>query len=239
MSESKLIQALGVDLSDERLTLALTHRSYAYENGRRNARGNREPLPSNERLEFLGDAVLQLVITDELYHRYPERSEGDLSKLRAGVVNTQVLADIARKLSLGSHLRIGRGEASTGGADKSSILADGMESLFGAIYLQHGMDKARPVILRLLGAALNSAATAGASLDYKTSLQELTAARGLGSPSYVTTSAGPDHAKVFTASVVVKGIGYKAAQGRNKKEAEQQAASVAYKELMRLWRTER
>ena len=114
--------------------MALTHRSYAYEHG---------GLPTNERLEFLGDAVLGLIVTDELYHRHPDRSEGDLAKLRASVVNTQALAEVARRLSeegLGAHLLLGRGEANTGGADKSSILADGMESLLGAIYLQHGID---------------------------------------------------------------------------------------------------
>src|SRR5438270_457601 len=118
-------------LPEEMLSLALTHRSYAYEHG---------GLPTNERLEFLGDAVLGLTITDELYHRHPDRSEGDLAKLRASVVNTQALADVARKLTdvgLGAHLLLGRGEANTGGADKSSILADGMESLLGAIYLEH------------------------------------------------------------------------------------------------------
>jgi ribonuclease III len=126
-----LIDALGVELPEELLTLALTHRSYAYEHG---------GLPTNERLEFLGDAVLGLIITDELYQRHPDRSEGDLAKLRASVVNTQALADVARTLSadgLGLHLFLGRGEANTGGADKSSILADGMESLLGAIDLQH------------------------------------------------------------------------------------------------------
>ncbi len=196
-SRQVLLDALGVELSDELLSLALTHRSYAYEHG---------GLPTNERLEFLGDAVLGLTITDELYHRHPDRSEGDLAKLRASVVNTQALADVARKLcdgGLGVHLMLGRGEVNTGGADKSSILADGMESLLGAIYLEHGVDVAREVILRLFGPLLDAAPTLGAGLDWKTSLQELTAARGMGAPSYVVTSTGPDHDKEFTAVVVV------------------------------------
>ncbi|MBV8928804.1 MAG: ribonuclease III, partial [Mycobacteriaceae bacterium] len=188
-----LIDALGVELPDELLTLALTHRSYAYEHG---------GLPTNERLEFLGDAVLGLTITDALFHRHPDRSEGDLAKLRASIVNTQALADVARKLTgagLGAYLLLGRGEENTGGAGKSSILADGMESLLGAVYLQHGIGLAREVILRLFGPLLDTAPTLGAGLDWKTSLQELTAARGLGVPSYVVTSRGPDHDKEFTA----------------------------------------
>lgn len=220
-----LLDALGVGLSDELLSLALTHRSYAYEHG---------GLPTNERLEFLGDAVLGLTITDELYHRHPDRTEGDLAKLRASVVNTQALADVARKLSdegLGVHLMLGRGEANTGGADKSSILADGMESLLGAIYLEHGIDTAREVILRLFGGLLDAAPTLGAGLDWKTSLQELTAARGLGAPSYVVTSTGPDHDKEFTAVVVVMDTEYGSGIGRSKKEAEQKAAAATWKTL--------
>src|ERR1700759_1218854 len=196
-SRQLLLDALGVDLPEELLSLALTHRSYAYEHGGR---------PTNERLEFLGDAVLGLTITDELYHRHPDRSEGDLAKLRASVVNTHALADVARMLTehgLGAHLLLGRGEANTGGADKSSILADGMESLLGAIYLQHGIESAREGILRLFGALRDAAPTLGAGLDWKTSLQELTAARGMGAPSYHVTSTGPDHHKEFTAVVIV------------------------------------
>jgi ribonuclease-3 len=224
-SYQPLLDALGVDLPDELLSLALTHRSYAYEHG---------GLPTNERLEFLGDAVLGLTVTDELFHRHPDRSEGDLAKLRASVVNTQALADVARKLTdqgLGAYMLLGRGEANTGGADKSSILADGVESLLGAVYLHHGIDTAREVILRLFGALLDAAPTLGAGLDWKTSLQELTAARGLGAPSYVVTSTGPDHDKQFTAVVVVMDTEYGTGVGRSKKEAEQKAAAAAWNAL--------
>ncbi|GFG97006.1 ribonuclease III [Mycobacterium timonense] len=224
-SRQALLDALGVELPDELLSLALTHRSYAYEHG---------GLPTNERLEFLGDAVLGLTITDELYHRHPDRSEGDLAKLRASVVNTHALADVGRKLcegGLGVHLLLGRGEANTGGADKSSILADGMESLLGAIYLEHGIDVAREVILRLFGPLLDAAPTLGAGLDWKTSLQELTAARSMGAPSYVVTSTGPDHDKEFTAVVVVADTEYGSGVGRSKKEAEQKAAAATWKAL--------
>jgi ribonuclease III len=220
-----LRDGLGVDLPDELLELALTHRSYAYEHG---------GLPTNERLEFLGDAVLGLTITDELFHRHADRSEGELAKLRASVVNTQALADVARNLTpegLGAHMLLGRGEETSGGADKSSILADGMESLLGAIYLQHGIEVVRRVILRLFGPLLDAAATMGAGLDWKTSLQELTAARGMGPPSYLVTSTGPDHDKEFTAVVVVMDTEYGSGVGRTKKEAEQKAASTAWKAL--------
>ena len=220
-----LLKALGVDMPEELLTLALTHRSYAYEHG---------GLPTNERLEFLGDAVLGLTITDELFHRHPERTEGDLAKLRASIVNTQALADVGRHLTdegLGAHLLLGRGEENTGGADKSSILADGMESLLGAVYLQHGIEVAREVILRLFGTLLDTAPTLGAGLDWKTSLQELTAARSLGPPSYVVTSTGPDHDKEFTAVVMVMDTEYGHGVGRSKKEAEQKAAAAAWNAL--------
>jgi ribonuclease-3 len=220
-----LLTALGVDMPEDLLTLALTHRSYAYEHG---------GLPTNERLEFLGDAVLGLTITDELFHRHPERSEGDLAKLRASIVNTQALADVGRRLTdggLGAHLLLGRGEVNTGGADKSSILADGMESLLGAVYLHHGIDVAREVILRLFGNLLDTAPTLGAGLDWKTSLQELTASRSLGPPSYVVTSTGPDHDKEFTAVVMVMDTRYGHGVGRSKKEAEQKAAAAAWTSL--------
>jgi len=212
-------------MPEDLLTLALTHRSYAYEHG---------GLPTNERLEFLGDAVLGLTITDELFHRHPERTEGDLAKLRASIVNTQALADVGRGLTeegLGAHLLLGRGEVNTGGADKSSILADGMESLLGAVYLQHGIDVSREVILRLFGNLLDTAPTLGAGLDWKTSLQELTAARSLGPPSYVVTSTGPDHDKEFTAVVLVMDTEYGNGVGRSKKEAEQKAAAAAWNAL--------
>ena len=220
-----VLDVLGVDLPDDLLTLALTHRSYAYENG---------GLPTNERLEFLGDAVLGLTVTDELFRRHPELPESDLAKMRASVVNTAALADVARGLTddgLGTHLLLGRGEINSGGHDKASILADGMESLLGAVYLRHGFESARAVVLRLFGALLDAAPTLGAGLDWKTSLQELTAVRGLGAPSYQVTSTGPDHDREFTAVVVVRDNEFGCGVGRSKKEAEQKAASAAWSAL--------
>ena len=220
-----LLKAIGVDLPDELLTMALTHRSYSYENG---------GLPTNERLEFLGDAVLGLTITEELYHRHPDRPEGDLAKLRASIVNTQALADVGRALSddgLGAHLLLGKGEENSGGADKSSILADGVESLLGAIYLEHGISVTREVILRLFRTLIDTAPTLGAGLDWKSSLQELSAARGMGAPSYLVTATGPDHDKEFTAAVVVMDTEYGTGVGRTKKEAELKAAAAAWAAL--------
>jgi ribonuclease-3 len=220
-----LVKALGIELPQELLTMALTHRSYSYENG---------GPPTNERLEFLGDAVLGLTITEELYHRHPDRSEGDLAKLRASIVNTQALAAVGRALSdggLGAHLLLGKGEENSGGADKSSILADGVESLLGAIYLEHGLSGSREVILRLFRSLIETAPTLGAGLDWKSSLQELTAARGMGSPSYLVTATGPDHDKEFTATVVVMNTEYGRGVGRTKKEAELKAAAAAWTAL--------
>ena len=220
-----LLDALGVVLPDDVLTLALTHRSYAYEHG---------GLPTNERLEFLGDAVLELTVTVELFNSHPDRPEGDLAKLRASVVNTQALADVARGLTgggLGEYLLLGRGELNSGGRDKASILADGLEALLGAIYLEHGLETAHAVILRLFGALLDSAPGLGAGLDWKSSLQELTAARGMGVPTYLVTSTGPDHDKQFTATVVVMDVEYGSGVGRTKKEAELKAASAAWTQL--------
>ncbi len=221
---SDLLDALGVDLDDELLTLALTHRSYAYEHG---------GLKTNERLEFLGDAVLGITVTHHLYHRHPECPESDLAKMRAGVVNTQALAKVARGLTdqgLGAHLYLGRGELKSGGTDKSSILADSLEALLGAIYLQHGIAVAGDVILRLFNELLD----AGGLLDWKTNLQELTAARGLGAVSYQVTSTGPDHLREFTAVVVVMDTPYGEGVGRTKKEAEQKAAEQAVEALTQL-----
>ncbi|MFT4200069.1 ribonuclease III [Gordonia sp. (in: high G+C Gram-positive bacteria)] len=220
-----LLAALGTTIDDDLLTLALTHRSYAYENG---------GLPTNERLEFLGDSILGIVITEKLYRDYPDRPEGELAKIRASVVSGQALARLARTLGeggLGRHLYLGRGEEMTGGRDKDSILADGTEALLGAVYLQHGFEPAKQVILRLFSDAVADSGSKGAGLDWKTSLQELSAARSLGPPSYLISSTGPDHDKEFTATAVVGGEELGTGVGRSKKEAEQVAAQEAWRTL--------
>jgi ribonuclease-3 len=220
-----LLDALGVDLDAELLTLALTHRSYAYENG---------GLEPNERLEFLGDAVLGLVVTEHLYRTHPGLAEGQLAKLRASVVNMHALAGVARSLGeggLGSYLLLGRGEELTGGRDKASILADTTEALIGAIFLEHGVEVARGLVHRLFDPLLVEAPLLGAGLDWKTSLQELTAATDLGVPEYRVDEEGPDHLKEFTATVVVRGETRGSGSGRTKKEAEQRAAETAWRAL--------
>jgi ribonuclease III len=223
---SALCEKIGVDLAPALLERALTHRSFAYENG---------GLPTNERLEFLGDSVLGLVVTETLFRRHPELPEGQLAKLRAAVVNMRALADVGRGLELGSYVRLGRGEESTGGRDKSSILADTLEAVLGAVYLDKGLPAAADLVHRMFDPLIDEAAGLGAGLDWKTSLQELTASRSLGVPEYVVTEEGPDHQKLFTAVVVVGGVEYGTGTGRSKKEAEQEAASAAWEAIRRLF----
>jgi ribonuclease-3 len=219
---SDLEQACGVELDPQLLELALTHRSYAYENG---------GLPTNERLEFLGDAVLGLVVTDSLFREHPDLAEGRLAKLRASVVNSRALAAVARTLGpegLGAHLLLGKGEEGTGGRDKDSILADALEAVLGAIYIEHGIATVTTVIIKLFDPLMSESARKGVGLDWKTSLQELTAMHGWGVPDYAVSEEGPDHAKSFTAWAVVGGERFGGARGRTKKEAEQRSAEEAF-----------
>jgi ribonuclease III len=213
---------LGYHLEPALLVRALTHRSYAYENG---------GLPTNERLEFLGDSVLGLVVTDTLYRTHPDLPEGQLAKLRAAVVNSRALAGVSRGLDLGAFIRLGRGEEGTGGRDKASILADTLEAVIGAVYLDQGLDAASELVHRLFDPLIEKSSNLGAGLDWKTSLQELTAAEGLGVPEYAVTEAGPDHEKTFTAAARVGGVEYGTGTGRSKKEAEQQAAEAAWRSI--------
>jgi len=216
---AELLAALGVPLSLALLDRALTHRSFAYENG---------GLPTNERLEFLGDSVLGLVVTDTLFNEHPDLPEGQLAKLRAAVVNMRALAGVARGLDLGRHIKLGRGEEGTGGRDKSSILADTLEAIIGAVYLDRGLIEASKLVHFLFDSVIARSAQLGAGLDWKTSLQELTAAEMLGVPEYQVTESGPDHQKSFRAVVRVGGRVYGSGEGRSKKEAEQQAAEIAW-----------
>lgn len=221
-SVAQLKARLGLVVELPLLERAMTHRSYAYEHG---------GLPTNERLEFLGDSVLGLVVTDALFHRHPDLSEGQLAKLRAAVVNMRALAQVGRKLELGRYVRLGRGEEATGGRDKSSILADTVEAVIGAVYLDSGLTAASELVHRLVDDLIVASATLGAGLDWKTSLQELTSQAMLGVPEYHVSETGPDHAKVFTAAAVVAGVVYGVGQGRSKKEAEAQAAQAAWSTL--------
>ena len=221
---ARLLDVVGEPIDEPLLLRALTHRSYAYENG---------GLPNNERLEFLGDSVLGLVVTDSLYAAHPDLAEGRLAKLRAAVVNMRALADVARTLGLGDFVFLGRGEESTGGRDKASILADTMEAVIGTVYLSGGLPAATTFVHHLLDSLMESSAGLGAGLDWKTSLQELTAAGSLGVPEYRVTETGPDHEKMFQAESVVGSEHLGSGSGRSKKEAEQKAAEIAWTELNR------
>ena len=221
----RLTTELGVQLDPELLVLSLTHRSFAHEAG---------GIPTNERLEFLGDTVLGLVVTEALYRRHPDLSEGELAKMRAATVSQRSLAAIARRLGLGDYLLLGKGELATGGRDKDSILSDTLEAVFGAVYLTHGIETARGLVERLVNPTLAVAADLGAGLDWKTSLQEAAARLGLGAPEYEVTSDGPDHARTFTASIVLDGVVRGTGTGSAKKIAEQEAAADAYRALAEL-----
>lgn len=218
-----LREVLGVpDLDPELLRHALTHRSYAYENGQ---------IPNNERLEFLGDSVLGVVVTETLFRAHPDLPEGQLAKLRSAVVSAKALAVVARTLGIGDVVRLGRGEEATGGRDKASILSDTVEAVIGAIFLQFGIERAAEVIHRVFDPFIADAATLGAALDWKTSLQEVAAHHSLGVPRYVLEGTGPDHDKTFAAEVHLGERVFTGGAGRSKKEAEQQVAEIAWREL--------
>jgi ribonuclease III len=219
----RLLEQLGVDIDPELLALALTHRSWAYEHG---------GVPHNERLEFLGDSILGQAITIELYRRFPDASEGDLAKRRAGVVSTVALAEVARDIGLGEHIRLGKGEAASGGAGKASILADTMEAIFGAAYLSAGHTASAQLVLRLVAPLLDDPGRTGAALDPKTALQEVAAAQQRGAPVYEIEAAGPDHARTFTATVLIDGEPVATGTGTSKKVAEMGAALTAYDALV-------
>ncbi|WP_374725073.1 ribonuclease III [Corynebacterium guangdongense] len=223
MDHGPLLERLGVDLDDKHLRLALTHRSFANENG---------GLPNNERLEFLGDAVLGLSVAEQLYKQYPDRPESDISKMRASIVSRYGCADIARDIGLGEYVLLGKGELATGGRGKESILADTTEAILGAIYRQHGFETTRDVVLRLFGAKIDNAVVTGRTIDSKTNLQERLAELKAPMAEYRSTSVGPDHDLLFTTEVIVAGAVLGNGTGGNKKIAEQQAAFHAL-ELLR------
>lgn len=217
-----MIAWLGLPVDPAVIERALTHRSFAYENG---------GLPTNERLEFLGDSVLGLVVTESLYRDHPDLPEGQLAKLRAAVVNMRALATVGREVGIGRYLRLGKGEETTGGRDKASILADGVEALIGAVYVDRGLADAQALVHRLFDPLMAQASGLGAGLDWKTSLQELSADLGLGVPEYQIVESGPDHAKSFVATVSLRGKTYGKGVGGSKKEAEQAAAAVTWQAL--------
>lgn len=217
-----LNERLGVDIDPGTLRLALTHRSFAFENG---------GIPTNERLEFLGDAVLQLVATESLFLDNPDLPEGRLAKMRSAVVNTRALAAIGRGLGVGEFVFLGKGEELTGGRDKDSILADTVESLIGATYIGCGPEDAFALVHRLVDDMLRDAVQLGAGMDYKTTLQEAAADLSLGPVSYALDSRGPDHARVFTATVLLGDTEWGSGEGTSKKNAEARAAEAAVRTI--------
>ena len=210
--------------SEPLLRQAMAHRSWCAEHGGK---------PSNERLEFLGEAILQWIVTDLIFEAHPSLNEGALTDLRKSLVNAETLANIAVEIKLGQWLQLGAGEDAAGGRFKGSILADAFEALVGAIYLDHGYEVTTAVVLRLMEGVIAEAVERGAGLDGKTALQELVAAAGLGVPEYQITESGPDHDKDFVAVVIVNGKTFPAGSGKSKREAEQIAARVAFEELSR------
>lgn len=222
-SVNTLLTVLDCECEVDLLKLALIHRSFSYENG---------GIPTNERLEFLGDSVLGVIVTDFLYREYPDLPEGSLARMRASVVNSQALAEVARTLGLGQYIRLGRGEISSGGGEKTSILADSLEAVIGAIYLSGGIAAAGQFIHRIFDPMIVAASELGAGLDWKTSLQEICGVLELTLPTYLVTDSGPDHAKEFAAHAQIAGENLGFGTGSSKKAAEQIAAEQAYGELL-------
>ena len=221
-STEELLKRLGVSIDAGTLRLALTHRSYAYENG---------GIPTNERLEFLGDSILGFSVTDALYRDNPGLSEGELAKRRSAVVSTRALAGIGRSLGIGDYIYLGQGEKITQGKNKASILADTMEALIGATYVSNDIETARQLVMRLVGPLLADAVALGAGTDWKTRIQEHAATRQLGTIHSAVDGSGPDHARTFTAVLNVGGKPYGSGTGHSKKEAEQEAAADAWRVL--------
>ena len=218
VDHAPLVEKLGIAVEADLLKLALTHRSFANENGY---------LPNNERLEFLGDAVLGLSVATKLFDIHPSRPESDISKMRASIVSRYGLADVAREIDLGSYILLGKGEEATGGRGKESILADTMEAVFGAIYRQHGFEPTRDVILALFMDKISTASAAGRHQDWKTTLQERLAELKAPTAVYTATSVGPEHDQTFTAHVSSGEVELGMGTGPNKKLAEQESARQA------------
>lgn len=212
------LKELGVHVDPQLLELAFAHRSWAYENGQ---------VQSNERLEFLGDAVLQIIVTEYIYTTFPQLPEGQMAKLRSSVVSADPLAAVARQLDLGSRIKLGQGEINTQGQTKKSILSDACEALIGAVHLSGGRDASTRFVLGIFQPMIDKAQADGVYADHKTVLQELAAARGWDSPVYEVTGSGPDHERTFTAEVIVDGTVAGKGSAPSKRRAEQIAAQQA------------
>lgn len=223
----QLIGSLGIKWqSPILLHMAMTHSSYAHEN-------KREHIEHNQRLEFLGDAVLELIISEYLYDRFPNYPEGILTKMRAGIVCEPSLASVARNLKLGEYLLMGRGEERSGGRNRPSILADAMEALIGAVYLDQGLQSTQTFVIEVLSEQIAKVVEKGGQTgDYKTELQELVQQKAENTLTYrILKEEGPDHNKIFTSAVSYKDVIWGIGKGRTKKEAEQIAAQDALKKI--------
>lgn len=216
-------ERLGYTFTDESLlSLALTHRSISADDTTRK---------DNERLEFLGDAVLQLAITSYIYDTFPDLHEGNLAKIRAGLVSKPILADVARSIGLAEHIELTSAEVRTGGREKDSIMADALEAVIGAVFVDSGLGAATDLVLRLWGGRIDERAQRPGLKDYKTRLQEVLAKDGR-LPEYLSDGSGPDHERTFVATVSVDGVVLGTGSGRSKKEAEQGAAEQALATLI-------
>lgn len=217
-----LLASWGTDIDPDLLEMALTHRSWAFENG---------GVPTNERLELLGDSVLSIIVTDRIYHDYPDKSEADLVPIRAAAVSEAPLAAIAKRIGLDEFILLGNGELVTNGRNKPSILSDTLEALIGATYLTVGLDKTRGVVEKLTAPFILEATTAGPALDWKTSLQMVANDGKLGDVSYRVDGSGPDHARKYVATVVIDGRDWGSGEGTSRAKAEMAAAEASYETL--------
>lgn len=219
--------SLGIYMHDlELLDMALTHTSYAHE-------AKQTPKPQhNERIEFLGDSVLSVIVSTYMYQNFPDLAEGQLTKLRAHLVCEASLFEYAKKINLGAHLRLGKGEELSGGRERPSILADAFESVLGAIYLDQGFEKVQSYLLEMMRPEIDYICRHGIYNDYKTRLQEFLQRDGDVDISYqLMSSTGPEHNKVFTSEVMVQGRVIGEGKGRTKKDSEQHAAQQALAQL--------
>ena len=216
-----LIERLGVSISQDLLTQALTHSSFSYENDNQ---------PNGERLEFLGDSVLGFVVTAELFKRFGDLQEGELSSLKNSVVSAKALAEVAAGIDIGSFLLLGKGEEKTGGRDKGNLLADAFEAILGATYVEHGLTRASELVERFIFPLLDNHIDLLLNSEPKTKLQEIAQERGLSAPAYETTHTGPDHDRIFSATVTVGEV-VAAGEARSRKGAESEAAIAAIKAL--------
>jgi len=218
MSLDALGKTLGVEIEPQLLELALTHRSYSYENGRG---------ANNERLEFLGDAILGFLVTSHIHDHFSNMDEGNLTKLKNAVVSAPALAQAASSINLGEYLLLGKGEIQTGGREKMNLLADTFEAVLGAAYVSKGLEAAKTIVDQHILPLLDSAEDLLLSADPKTTLLESMQQQGKAAPVYQTTHEGPDHDRTFFANLIIDGIVVASASGRSRKQAETNAAIKA------------